>query len=64
MISTLPDIPDNAVFTTLQLAELLQCHRNSILLWQQKGVLRPQFHRRGRKVFSGKDVKKFFQSVM
>jgi len=35
MVTALPQISDESLFTTAQVARLLQCHRNSILNWQK-----------------------------
>ena len=63
MVTALPQISDESLFTTAQVAQLLQCHRNSILNWQKNGLLKPRFHQRGKKVFAGKDIKSFFFNI-
>lgn len=60
MVTQLPSLADMALLTTSQLANILQCHRNSILSWTKRGLIAPKYHSRGRKMFVWKDVKAFF----
>jgi len=64
MIPTQPEVPDNGRYTVTQTKDILEVSRMTIYNHINQNLLTPEFGKRTkRRLFSGKEIKKYWKKV-
>lgn len=64
MVNELPNINDNARFSTTETMKILDICYNTLRSKTESGLIKVDFRSDGKKIYTGRHIKEFFYSLL